>query len=70
MGTCIGEHITNDGDDYLCIEFDNHINGHDGVNAESKGKGGHCWNLPLAYLRDIDVPEVVICEAAEVIRLK
>jgi len=30
-------------DNVICIEFDDDIKGHDGIDKGCKGKDGHCW---------------------------
>ena len=45
IGTVIGFGLI----DEPCVEFDEHINGHDG-NGLCKGKGGHCWYVDESHL--------------------
>lgn len=41
IGNSSNSHITS----IVGIEFDNHINGHDGIHHKWVGKNGHCWNV-------------------------
>src|SRR5690349_10645531 len=37
--------------DHISVEFDNHIDGHDG---DGSGKQGYCWKLPISMVTRVN----------------
>lgn len=61
-GTVIGW-FDHNGDQYVLVEFDDNMGGHDGLGKSSaSGRYGHCWYVPaddLEVVNDCQIPDKI-----------